>query len=36
MDNLNGKVGRIGMNTKWEDIIYLSSEWGAKQESELS
>ena len=33
-DNLNGKVGRIGMNTKWEDIIYLFSEWGAKQESE--
>ena len=36
VDNLNGKVGRIGMNTKWEDSIYLFSEWGGKQESEES
>ena len=37
VDILNRKLGRIGMNTRWEDsIIYLFSEWGAKQDSEES
>ena len=28
VDNLNRKVGRIGMNTKWEEALYICSVSG--------